>query len=139
MYFDDAPAEALLGTVAGDPNVAPGVWTKRMWMDPITENPAIGATELWEIYNATADAHPMHVHEVVFEVVNRQNIFVNEATQEVQVVPRLRCLFRPSRGRPATRTPSSPTPARSPGSKLSSRLPASSSGIATSSSTRTTR
>jgi FtsP/CotA-like multicopper oxidase with cupredoxin domain len=87
MYFADAPAEALLGTVAGDPNVAPGVWTKRLWMDPVTENPAVGATEVWEIYNATADAHPMHVHEVVFEVVNRQPIFVNELTQEVQVVP----------------------------------------------------
>lgn len=87
MYFADAPAEALLGTVAGDPNIAPGVWTKRMWMDSVTENPALGSTEVWEIYNATADAHPMHIHEVVFEVVNRQDIFVNEATEEVQVVP----------------------------------------------------
>ena len=87
MYFEDAPAEALLGTVAGDPNSAPGVWTKRMWMYPVTENPALGTTEVWEIYNATADAHPMHVHEVVFEVVNRQDISVNEATGEVQVMP----------------------------------------------------
>jgi FtsP/CotA-like multicopper oxidase with cupredoxin domain len=86
MYFADAPAEALLGTIAGDPNIAPGVWTKRMWMEPVTENPAPGATEVWEIYNATADAHPMHIHEIVFEVVNRQDIFVNEETQEVQVV-----------------------------------------------------
>jgi FtsP/CotA-like multicopper oxidase with cupredoxin domain len=87
MYFADAPAEALLGTVAGNPNLAPGFWTKRMWMDPVTENPALGATEMWEIYNATADAHPMHVHEVVFEVVNRQPIFVDEVNQKVQVVP----------------------------------------------------
>jgi FtsP/CotA-like multicopper oxidase with cupredoxin domain len=87
MYFADAPAEALLGTVAGDPNVAAGVWTKRMWMEGVTENPAVGATELWEIYNATADAHPMHVHEVVFEVVSRQPIFVDEISQTVQVVP----------------------------------------------------
>jgi spore coat protein A len=86
-FFADAPVEALLGTVAGDPNVAPGVWTKRLWMDEVTENPAVGATELWEIYNATADAHPIHIHEVAFEVVNRQDIFVNEETQEVRVVP----------------------------------------------------
>lgn len=86
-FFADAPAETLLGTVAGDPNAAPGVWAKRLWMDPVTENPAVGATEVWEFYNATGDAHPMHVHEVVFEVINRQDIFVNEATQEVQVVP----------------------------------------------------
>jgi FtsP/CotA-like multicopper oxidase with cupredoxin domain len=56
-------------------------------MDEVTENPAVGATEVWEIYNATADAHPMHIHEIAFEVVNRQDIFVNEATKEVQVVP----------------------------------------------------
>lgn len=86
-FFDGAPAEAVLGTVAGDPSVAPGVWTKRLWMDPVTENPAVGATEIWEIYNATGDGHPMHLHELTFEVINRQPIFVDEATQEVQVVP----------------------------------------------------
>jgi FtsP/CotA-like multicopper oxidase with cupredoxin domain len=87
MDFADAPAETLLGTVTGDPNVGPGVWTKRMWAEPITENPAVGAIELWEFYNATADAHPMHIHEVLFEVVNRQPILMDEATQQVQVVP----------------------------------------------------
>jgi FtsP/CotA-like multicopper oxidase with cupredoxin domain len=86
-FFADAPAEAVLGTVAGDPNVAPGVWTKRLWVDPVTESPAVGATEIWEIYNATGDGHPMHLHELTFEVLNRQPIFVNEDTQEVQVVP----------------------------------------------------
>ena len=49
-----------------------------MWMDPITENPEVGDTEVWEFYNFTADAHPMHIHEVVFEVVNRQKLVVNE-------------------------------------------------------------
>jgi FtsP/CotA-like multicopper oxidase with cupredoxin domain len=86
-FFADAPAETLLGTVAGDPNVAPGVYVKRLWMDPVTENPGVGDTEVWEFYNATGDGHPMHVHEVVFVVVNRQDIFVDEATKEVQVVP----------------------------------------------------
>jgi FtsP/CotA-like multicopper oxidase with cupredoxin domain len=87
MYFADAPAETLLGTVAGDPDTAPAAWTQRMWADGITENPATGATEIWEFYNATADAHPMHVHEVAFEVVNRQAIFVDESSGTVQVVP----------------------------------------------------
>ena len=49
-----------------------------MWSDPITENPAVGVTEVWEFYNFTADAHTMHVHEVVFEVVNRQALVTNE-------------------------------------------------------------
>ena len=46
--------------------------------DPVTENPSVGDTEVWEFYNTTADAHPMHVHEVVFEVVNRRRSSVNE-------------------------------------------------------------
>ena len=67
--FEDAPAEALLGTVAGDPNVAAAAWTHLHWMGEVTENPAVGATEVWELYNATADAHPMHIHEITFEVL----------------------------------------------------------------------
>jgi FtsP/CotA-like multicopper oxidase with cupredoxin domain len=87
MYFADAPAETLLGTVDGDPNTGPNEWTSALWMDPVTENPAVGATEIWEFYNATADAHPMHIHEVAFEVVNRQDILVDETAEIVQVVP----------------------------------------------------
>jgi FtsP/CotA-like multicopper oxidase with cupredoxin domain len=71
----EGPVEALLGTVGPDSidsGVSEGVWSDRMWMDPVTENPAVGATEVWEIYNTTGDAHPMHLHEVVFEVVSRQ-------------------------------------------------------------------
>ncbi len=84
-FFADAPAETRLGTVAFDAGV--GTWTSIKWMDAVTENPALGATEVWEFYNATADAHPIHIHEVVFEVVNRQDIFVEEASKAVQVVP----------------------------------------------------
>jgi FtsP/CotA-like multicopper oxidase with cupredoxin domain len=42
--------------------------------DPITENPALNSIEVWEIYNFTVDAHPIHIHEVQFQVVNRQPI-----------------------------------------------------------------
>ena len=58
-----------------------------MWMEPVTENPAVGATEVWEIYNSTADAHPMHVHEVAFEVVNRRGSWLTSALETVQLVP----------------------------------------------------
>src|SRR5918993_1640018 len=63
----DGPAEAMLGQVDAD-----GMPMHQMWSEPISENPSVGDTEVWEFYNFTADAHPMHVHEVVFEVVNRQ-------------------------------------------------------------------
>ena len=87
MFFADAPAEALLGTVDGDPNTGAGTWTPRMWAEPITENPAVGATEVWEFYTGTQDAHPMHIHEVLFQVVNRQAILVDEENRTFQVAP----------------------------------------------------
>jgi FtsP/CotA-like multicopper oxidase with cupredoxin domain len=87
QFFPDAPAELRLGTVAGDPNTGTRAWTAKKWEDAVTENPNVGTTEMWEMYNATVDAHPMHIHEVLFQVVNRQAIFVDETTKEVQVVP----------------------------------------------------
>ena len=78
VEFADVPAQALWARSPATRTVAAGVWTKRLWMDPVTENPVVGGTEVWELYNATADAHPMHIHEVAFEVINRQNIFVDE-------------------------------------------------------------
>ena len=86
-FFDDTPIETELGIVSGDPNTGVGTWTKLEWRLPVTENPMVGATEVWELYNATADAHPIHIHEVVFEVVNRQVIFIDEDAHQVQVVP----------------------------------------------------
>jgi FtsP/CotA-like multicopper oxidase with cupredoxin domain len=80
------PVEALLGTVGPDlidMSTPAGVWTERKWMDPVTENPAVGATEVWEFYNTTGDAHPMHVHEVVFEVVNREGLVLDDLSGEV--------------------------------------------------------
>jgi FtsP/CotA-like multicopper oxidase with cupredoxin domain len=84
--FPDSPAETLLGVIRGDPNAGPRVWAKRMWAEPVSENPDVGAIEMWEFYNATGDAHPMHVHEVLFEVVNRQEIAVDEEAGTVEVV-----------------------------------------------------
>jgi FtsP/CotA-like multicopper oxidase with cupredoxin domain len=85
--FHDGPAEALLGTIEGDPNVAEGVWVRKTWEEPVSENPGLGATEIWELYNATGDAHPMHIHEITFEVVNRQEIEVDEEEGTIEIVP----------------------------------------------------
>ncbi|WP_240898045.1 multicopper oxidase family protein [Agromyces luteolus] len=79
----EGPVEALLGDIQS------GVWIERMWEEDVTENPAVGATEVWEFVNTTGDAHPMHVHEVVFEVVDRQALQIDvdgEVAQPVQPV-----------------------------------------------------
>jgi FtsP/CotA-like multicopper oxidase with cupredoxin domain len=71
--FHDGPAEAVLGNVDVD-----GIPVHQMWDDPISENPNVGDTEVWEFFNFTADAHPMHIHEITFEVVDRQALELNE-------------------------------------------------------------
>jgi len=43
-----------------------------------SELPKEGETELWEIVNLTADAHPIHTHLVQFQLMNRQNFNVNK-------------------------------------------------------------
>jgi spore coat protein A, manganese oxidase len=70
----DGPVAALLGTMAADGEPVPLGWGQ-----PITENPAVGATEIWEMYNFTEDAHPIHIHEVQFQVVNREPMVVGPA------------------------------------------------------------
>jgi len=50
---------------------------------PITENPGVGDTEIWEIYNNTGDAHPIHVHLVHFEVMNREGFTADLIDQTV--------------------------------------------------------
>ncbi len=37
-----------------------------------SEMPEEGTTELWEIVNLTADSHPIHLHLVQFQLMNRQ-------------------------------------------------------------------
>jgi spore coat protein A len=66
----EGPTAALLGRF--DPGT--GQTTPLLWADPITENPAVGATEVWEMRNFTEDAHPIHVHLVQFEVLGREAI-----------------------------------------------------------------
>ncbi|MBW2272113.1 MAG: multicopper oxidase domain-containing protein [Deltaproteobacteria bacterium] len=85
------PKEALLGQVdLSDPDDPSGIPLK--WTDSagapvsvqlqsgasltvnVTENPIVGDTEDWEIYNFTEDAHPIHLHLVRFQVISREAI-----------------------------------------------------------------
>ncbi len=65
----------MLGTAVfpGSPSAGFG----RPYAEPIaaatpTETPRAQTTEVWEIYNLTADVHPMHFHLVNVQVINRQ-------------------------------------------------------------------
>ena len=42
------------------------------WDMPVTENPVIDSTEIWEIVNTTEDSHPIHLHLVRFQILDRR-------------------------------------------------------------------
>lgn len=54
----------------------------QQWAAPISELPRVGATEIWELVNLTMDAHPIHLHLVQFQVVNRQDFLVDNYTAD---------------------------------------------------------
>jgi FtsP/CotA-like multicopper oxidase with cupredoxin domain len=43
-----------------------------------SETPAEGTTEVWEIVNLTADAHPIHLHLAQFQLMNRQGFAIDQ-------------------------------------------------------------
>jgi spore coat protein A len=45
---------------------------KTPWHMPITEKPVLGTTEIWEIINLTDDTHPIHLHLVRFQILDRR-------------------------------------------------------------------
>ncbi|TYL36383.1 Bilirubin oxidase [Natronococcus pandeyae] len=43
-------------------------------MDPVTETPTLGDTEIWSLANFTGMSHPIHLHLVHFQVLGRQPV-----------------------------------------------------------------
>ncbi|MEN6440307.1 MAG: multicopper oxidase domain-containing protein [Syntrophobacter sp.] len=88
------PTSTMVGTVQPDPLGSGGnIGVPLMWTDtsgvskmlkvftksngaavmvPLTETPNLNDVEEWEIWNFTVDAHPIHLHLVEFQVVNRE-------------------------------------------------------------------
>lgn len=56
----------------------------------VTEKPELNTVEEWEIYNTTADAHPIHLHLVHFQVINTQKFntkkFVEGDANSIQLI-----------------------------------------------------
>ena len=65
------------------------------FFDPVTGLPVpatlndtgkIGQTDMWEIWNQTPDMHPIHVHQTMFQVVDRQ-AFYNSVSDGTAIDP----------------------------------------------------
>jgi spore coat protein A len=46
------------------------------WHAPVTEKPTIHTTEIWELVNLTDDSHPIHLHLVRFQILDRRRFDV---------------------------------------------------------------
>jgi spore coat protein A len=46
------------------------------WSMPVTENPTLDSTEIWSLANTTDDAHPIHLHLVRFQILDRRKFDV---------------------------------------------------------------
>jgi spore coat protein A len=42
------------------------------WHAPVTEQPTLGTTEIWELVNLTDDSHPIHLHLVRLQILDRR-------------------------------------------------------------------
>lgn len=55
----------------------PDRYRQGLWL---TERPRVGATEIWEMLDIAGFAHPMHIHLVQFQVLNRQDVDIASYT-----------------------------------------------------------
>jgi spore coat protein A, manganese oxidase len=78
MYMPaDVPVEALLGSNSS---------LHVDWGDEITERMTEGDVEIWNLVNLTEDAHPIHLHLVSFQVVERIPVDVDAFREAVNAV-----------------------------------------------------
>lgn len=60
----------------------------KRFTDPISEDPVQGSTEIWEFVNTTQDAHPIHLHAVHFQVLDRQafDVRLQQRTSKIALI-----------------------------------------------------
>lgn len=59
------------GTATPIPGAAETTTVDGNWL---TELPRVGSTELWEFLDTTPDSHPLHIHLIQFQLLNRQSV-----------------------------------------------------------------
>ncbi len=48
------------------------------WHEPVSEKPRLGSTEIWSFVNLTEDTHPIHLHLVRFQILDRRPFDVDQ-------------------------------------------------------------
>jgi spore coat protein A len=59
---------------------------RKHWHEPVTETPELNTTEIWEFVNLTEDVHPMHLHLVRFQLLDRRvfDVFGYQTSKELK-------------------------------------------------------
>jgi len=57
----------------------------KYWHEPITEKPVLNTTEIWTLINPTDDSHPIHLHLVRFQILDRRRFDVYTYTNRHQL------------------------------------------------------
>jgi spore coat protein A, manganese oxidase len=76
----------LMEVMGADKRLHRTLLNGQRFMDPITEDPQKGAIEIWEFVNTTADAHPIHLHAVHFQLLDRRPFDVRRQRRTSEVV-----------------------------------------------------
>ncbi|WP_180316694.1 multicopper oxidase family protein [Shouchella shacheensis] len=58
----------------------------KTWSAPVTEKPRLGSTEIWSFINVTGFSHPIHIHLVQFQVLDRRPFDLDLYNQEGRIV-----------------------------------------------------
>ncbi|MBS1815675.1 MAG: multicopper oxidase domain-containing protein [Acidobacteria bacterium] len=51
---------------------------RKHWIEPVTERVKLGSTEIWSFVNLTQDTHPIHLHLVRFQILDRRPFSVDD-------------------------------------------------------------
>ncbi|WP_231737845.1 multicopper oxidase family protein [Terracidiphilus gabretensis] len=51
---------------------------RKHWADPVTEQVKLNSIEIWSLANLTQDTHPIHLHMVRFQVLDRRTFSVDD-------------------------------------------------------------
>lgn len=57
----------------------------RKWADPPTEKPRLGSTEIWSFINTMAFTHPMHIHLIQFEILDRRPFDIDRYNENGEI------------------------------------------------------
>jgi spore coat protein A, manganese oxidase len=58
----------------------------KRWHDPVSEKPVLDTTEIWEFLNLTDDTHPIHLHLVRFQILDRRLIDVSASVYDKKLI-----------------------------------------------------